>query len=296
VIGPVLYQPEACDYHFAMKLAFSTNAFTHYRLDHAIESIAKAGYTGVEILADTPHAYPDLIDASVVKRVRATLERTGLAVSNINANCTFGYWKDPPPEPFFEPSLLSPEEARREDRFKLISKVIQFAHDIGAQNISITSGKMTGDTPPDVAQTRLVEMLKRVMEVAERAGVNVGIECEPGLYLEYADELLDTIHHVGSDRLGANLDVGHSQVLGESVSGAIRKLKGRIWNLHVEGMPGRKHYHLIPGDPRDTFNWTELTGVLSEIGYDRFATVELYTMSHAPHDAAEKAIAFLRKG
>ncbi len=276
-----------------MRLAFSTNAFTHYRLDHAIESIAAAGYAGVEILADAPHAYPDLIDQAMVKRVRQTLERTQLAVSNINANCTFGYWKDPPPEPFFEPSLLSPDSVRREDRFNLISRVIQFAHDIGARNISITSGKMTGDTPPDVAQTRIVEMLKRVMEVAERAGIDVGIECEPGLFVEHVDELIALFDQVGSERLGANLDVGHCQVIGESIPEVIRKLKGRIWNLHVEGMPGKKHYHLIPGDLRDTFDWQGLTKALTEIGYDRFATVELYTMAHAPHEAAAKSFAFL---
>jgi len=277
-----------------MKLAFSTNAFTHYRLDHAIESIAKAGYVGVEILADAPHAYPDLLDASLVKRVRQTLERTGLSISNINANCTFGYWKDPPPEPFFEPSLLSPDKTRREDRFTLIAKVIQFAHDVGAKNISITSGKMTGDTPPDVAQQRMVEMLKRVTDVAERVGIDVGIECEPGLFLEYVDELAAMIDVVGSARLGANLDVGHCQVIGESIPDAVRKLKGRIWNLHIEGMPGRKHYHLVPGDPRDTLDWAGLSAALIDTGYDRFATVELYTMAHNPHEAAQKSIDFLR--
>ena len=46
-----------------MKLAFSTNAFTRFSLRDAIVAIKEAGYAGVEILADVPHAYPGNIDA-----------------------------------------------------------------------------------------------------------------------------------------------------------------------------------------------------------------------------------------
>ena len=44
-----------------MKLAFSTNAFTRFPLLDAIAAIGEAGFAGVEILADVPHAYPDQI-------------------------------------------------------------------------------------------------------------------------------------------------------------------------------------------------------------------------------------------
>ena len=42
-----------------MRLAFSTNAYVRYPLEEAIESIARLGYDGVEILADRPHAFLD---------------------------------------------------------------------------------------------------------------------------------------------------------------------------------------------------------------------------------------------
>ena len=41
-----------------MKLAFSTNAYTRFGLIDAIRDIAAAGFEGVEILADVPHAWP----------------------------------------------------------------------------------------------------------------------------------------------------------------------------------------------------------------------------------------------
>src|SRR5436305_14351235 len=104
----------------AMKLAFSTNAYTRFPLIEALRGIRKAGFAGVEILADTPHAYPDAIDESLTSTVARELERLGLAVSNINCNCSFGYWKDAPPKPYLEPSLISPTAQHAADRTRML--------------------------------------------------------------------------------------------------------------------------------------------------------------------------------
>jgi protein FrlC len=276
-----------------MKLAFSTNAYTRHPLVDALRGIQRAGFSGVEVLADVPHAYPPDIDAKLTDTVRRTLEETGLVVSNVNCNCSFGYWKDAPPEPYFEPSLISPNPRHRADRTAMILKTLQFARDIGAGAVSITSGRTLGGMPPDKAATQFAESIRPVLDRAEALGVNVGIECEPGLFLEYAAELREWIDRLGSPRFGANLDVGHSVVIGESVPEVIDLLKGRIWNLHVEDLPGRKHYHTIPGE--GTFDWGGLRGALEKIGYDRFLTVELYTETARPQEAAEKSYRFLSK-
>ena len=41
-----------------MKLAFSSNAYLHFTIEETISKIAELGYTGIEILADVPHAWP----------------------------------------------------------------------------------------------------------------------------------------------------------------------------------------------------------------------------------------------
>lgn len=276
-----------------MKLAFSTNAFTHFSLIEAIEAIAAAGYDGVEILADIPHAYPPQIDAELTTRVIAVLARTKLGVSNVNVNCSFGYWKDAPPEPFFEPSLISPLQRHRDDRIAMIGRAMEFARDIGARNVSITSGRMLGGIDPKSAASLFAESLRRVLDQAEKLEIDVGIECEPGLFVEYVDELREWIDRMGSARLGANLDVGHCQVIGESIRHEVKQLSSRVWNLHIEGMPGRKHYHTIPGDSSDTLDWRGLRQALRAIRYERYATVELYTMTADPQEAARRSFAFL---
>jgi sugar phosphate isomerase/epimerase len=275
-----------------VKLAFSTNAYTRFPLVDAIRDIAAAGYTGVEILADVPHAYPDSIDASLTRAVRDVLRETKLEVSNINCNCTFGYWKDAPPEPYFEPSLISPNPKHREDRARMILKSLEFAREIGARNISITSGRCLPGMPPDWAAVEFCKGIAPILERANALGIDVGIECEPGLYIEYVAELCEWIERLGSPRLGANLDIGHSIVIGESIREVVHRLGGRIWNMHVEDLPGRKHYHMIPGE--GSLNWPELWHACRATNYDRFATVELYTQTHDPHGAARKSFEFLK--
>jgi sugar phosphate isomerase/epimerase len=275
-----------------MKLAFSTNAFTRFTLIEAIDAVAAAGFDGIEILADKPHAYvPDLAAADRAA-IRAALGRNGLAVSNVNANCTFGYWSDAPGEPYFEPSLLSPVEKHRRDRTTMIRETLAFAAGIGAKNVSITSGRCLGNVSPTKAAGLLRESLLPLLDAAEAAGVDLGLELEPGLYLEWIEELRTLIGEINHPRLGANLDVGHAVVNGERIDEAVLTLAGHIWNLHVEDLPGRKHYHQTPGD--GTFDWPLLARVLARIHYDRFVTVELYTQTDDPHAAARQSHAFLK--
>jgi fructoselysine 3-epimerase len=276
-----------------MKLAFSTNAFTRFPLGEAIKAIADAGYAGVEILADVPHAYPEQIDTALTSAVVRAVEASGLQVSNVNCNCSFGYWKDAPPEPYFEPSLISPTKAHRDDRARMIVKTLDFARDIGARNISITSGRCLGSMTPDKAAKQFVEEIRPILDHADSVGVDLGIECEPGLLIEWVAELREWIGRLDHPRFGSNLDIGHSQVMGESITGVVRELGNRIWNLHIEDIPGRKHYHMIPGE--GTLDWIGLRDALWSIKYERFATVELYTHTADPHLAARRSFEYLSK-
>ena len=276
-----------------MQLAFSTNAFTRFSLSEALLRIKGAGYSGVEILADVPHAYPGTLSPGDGEKVARELRGLGLLVSNVNVNCSFGYWRDAPPEAYFEPSLISPVQRHREDRIELIGRAMGFAREVGAANISITCGKMLGSMTPTRAAGQLEESLGRVLAMADMFGVNVGVECEPGLFLEYVAELREWIDRMGHPRLGANLDIGHCQVIGESIPQAIELLGDRIWNLHVEDIPGRKHYHMIPGE--GTMEWEPIIAALRAINYQRYLTVELYTHTDRPVEAAETSFAFLER-
>jgi sugar phosphate isomerase/epimerase len=278
-----------------MNLAFSTNAFTRFPLAEALRGIADSGFRYVEILADSPHADPAArppgTSPEAARATRRELERLSLKVSNVNANCSFSYWHHAPPEPYFEPSLISPVEQYRLDRAARIRSTLDFAAAIGAPAVSITTGRCLAHITPEAARSILRDNLLPLLDYADRRNVNLGIECEPGLYIEYADELAQLIADLDHPRLGANLDTGHSHVLGEDLLHAFTVLKGRIWNLHIEDLPGSKHYHMIPGT--GTFPWSSLLHAIRSTGYTRPATVELYTQSQQPHAAAAASYRFL---
>lgn len=271
----------------AIRLGFSTNAFTKFDLHEACRRIAGHGYTAVEILADAPHMWPATTSDRDADALRRLLDDLGLTISNINANTMFGHWTDAPPEPFFEPSLVSDVPELREIRVRTLLRTLDIAARLGARCISITTGKPLGSMSPEACEPVLEEHLGRVLSRADELGVDVGIECEPGLLLEWTDELVAWIGRMGSPRLGANLDLGHARVIGEEPAESIRKLAGRIWNLHIEDIRGRKHYHRIPGE--GDMDFPRIAAALREISYDRCVTVELYTYATAPDRAAAES-------
>ena len=92
----------------------------------------------------------------------------------------------------------------------MILKTLEFAKDVGATNISITSGRLPRRHAAGQAAKQFAESIKPILDRAEQLDIDVGIECEPGLFLEYVAELREWIDRLGHPRFGANLDIGHS--------------------------------------------------------------------------------------
>jgi fructoselysine 3-epimerase len=275
-----------------MRLAFSTNAFVQFSVVEAVEKIAALGYDGVEILADAPHLYPPSVSDREVNKLRAVLERSGLEVANLNANTAMGYYGRSFWEPLFEPSLANPDRAARQWRIDYTQRCIDLAAVLECRNVSITSGRAVPGTHPETAFRTLRESLETVLEYAGRVGVRIGIEYEPGLLVERYEELRALLEAMSSPHLGANLDFGHSHVLGEDPEAVVAGLSPRIFNVHLEDIRFRKHYHLIPG--LGEINFRALFEILERHAYDGFATVELYTYPQEPETAAKRSLAYLR--
>lgn len=274
------------------RFAFSTNAYSRHPLKYALESIAAAGFKGVEILADKPHAWLDSFTPRDAAALQKRLDKLDLFVSNINANCAFGFWSDAPPEPFFEPSLVARSREHREWRIAYTKKALRLAKELGALNVSITSGKALNGVPPEKAMKFLEEGLSRLLEDAARLRQRLSLEYEPALLIERTDELTALLARLNSPWLGANLDLGHVDVSGEDPCHAIRALKGRIFNVHLEDIRAHKHYHRIPGE--GDMDFRAIFRQFDAIGYTGPITWELYTYDEAPDAACRQTFQFVR--
>ncbi|MCP3868253.1 MAG: sugar phosphate isomerase/epimerase [Gammaproteobacteria bacterium] len=276
-----------------MKLAYSTNAYTRFELGDALSSIADLGFKGAEILCDHPHWFPGRVQASQITGIKHLIENLGLGISNLNANTANGYYGPLPSENLFEPSLSSADDTDRRWRIQYSIETIRLAYALGADCISLTSGRPgSGDTPTKGMQL-FVESLKQICAAAENYGVRVGIEYEPGLLVERADEVAEVLQRVDSPQLGANLDLGHAYLSHESPEETIGLLAGRIWNVHVEDIANYKHFHLIPGE--GDIPLSRYFQLLDNCGYDRYLTVELYSYPQMPEEAGRRSLAYLRE-
>mgnify|MGYP006279984455 FL=1 len=275
-----------------MHIAYSTNAYTRHDLDTAVSRIAALGFDGVELLCDRPHWFVADTTVADAERMADRLHGLGLMVSNLNANTACGYFTAPPPETVFEPSLSSADAARRHWRLQYSIAAVELAARVGAGSVSVTSGRPDSGGTPAQGLALFVDSLKRLCEAASRREVRIGVEYEPGLLVERATELAEVIERVDSPLLGANLDIGHAHLAGETAAETLPLLAGRIWNLHLEDIAGAKHYHLVPGD--GDLPIADWLAALADMDYSGFCTVELYTYPHTPDAAGAKALDYLR--
>lgn len=261
------------------RIAYSTNAYVRRPLDRAVADIRAAGFDGVEILADDPHAFPPG-DPVALRTALA-----GFPVSNLNGNTFRGE---------FRPSLIDPDPKARRTRVDYVKGVIDLARAIGADTVCTSSGLLPDGLAKSKAREHFLDSLERILTHAERKPVvRVGIEYEPGFFVGDMRTLSPILEEIDHPLLGVNLDIGHAVCVGETFDDVLDVFAKRIWNLHIEDIEGRIHRHLIPG--RGSIRFDKLRAALDRHRYSGFLTLEIYPYQEDPEGAGREGLAALRK-
>jgi sugar phosphate isomerase/epimerase len=275
-----------------MRLAFSTNAYLRHPFDEAAQRIAGIGYAGLELLADVPHAWPaGLLDVQK-QGILQSMERAGLAFSNINAfmmNAINDYR-----QPYWYPSFIEPDLEYRRVRIDHTRRALSLCAELGAPHITTEPG---GPIAPGQSRQEaidlFVEVLKPLAQHAHDLGVLLLIEPEPDLLLETTDQYLEVAERLNAPSIGLNFDVGHAFCVREDLPRAIAKLATHIRHYHVEDIAAsRVHHHLVPGT--GAIDFVEVINAIRKTGYDGWVTVELYPFIEDPDAAARSALSILR--
>ncbi|MCX5675834.1 MAG: sugar phosphate isomerase/epimerase [Planctomycetota bacterium] len=272
-----------------MKLAFSTNAFKQVSLEESLRQIAACGYSGVEIMADVPHAYPPHVDVRRRKAVADLCRELRLTITNLNAFTLFAQGDT------WHPSWIEPEAAARERRYEHTLNAIRLARDLRAPGISLEPG---GPLPAGMDRAAAMELyregLRRVLPAAQECGVNLLVEPEPHLLIERPEEFEELLAGLSHPRLGLNFDIGHFFCVGVDPAAAARRLATHIRHVHLEDIaPSREHRHLVPG--RGAIDFDAVLGALADAGYNGWVTVELYPYEAQAREVAEEAFQYLSK-
>jgi sugar phosphate isomerase/epimerase len=271
------------------KLAFSTNAFARVNIETAIDSIAEAGYTGVELMMDHPHLFPAQTKPSKVEAVRRTLEHAGLTVSNCNAfpmSAVGDTW---------HPSWIERDEEQRKLRIQHTADALRIARDLGAKTISTEPG---GPLPVGMgreqAMTLFVQGIAEVLPVAEETGVSVLVEPEPDLLIEREDQYQGFARRISHPKLALNFDIGHFYCVGEDPAEAFLALQSHVRHVHLEDIAAtREHRHLLPGE--GAIRLPSVVETMIAAGYIGWITIELYTYQDNPYETACNALKYLKE-
>ncbi|MFD4019267.1 sugar phosphate isomerase/epimerase family protein [Streptomyces sindenensis] len=273
-----------------LHLGYGTNGLTDLRLDDALGLLADLGYEGVGLTLDHMHLdpmAPDLTERT--RQVRRRLTSLGLRVT---VETGARYVLDPRRK--HGPSLLDPDPDARAARTALLVRAVDVAAELGAHAVHCFSGITPPGTSTDTAWKRLTESITPVLEAADRSGIPLAIEPEPGHLLA----TLADFHHLrrllgDPGPLGLTLDIGHCQCLEDaSPVECIRASAPWLRHVQIEDMRRGVHEHLPFGDGEIDF--PPVLAALAASEYRGLTVVELPRHSHAGPELARASIDFLR--
>jgi sugar phosphate isomerase/epimerase len=273
-----------------LRFAYNTNGFLAHDLDSALGIVSELGYSGVALTLDVNHLDPANASRARLRALRRRLSSLGLgAVVETGGRYVLDrrrkHW----------PTLLdAPRDAAVRERF--LARAIDVAAEIGAGVVSFWSGAAPAGLPRKAGFLRLARACRSLARRAARAGVAIGFEPEPGMFLA------DMRGWRALERLVPNepafaltLDVGHVHLTEsrESIAYVLRANAARLVNVHVEDMRRPRHEHLPFGEGEIEF--PPVLRALREVGYAGLVSVELSRSSHEAPEAARRSIAFLRR-
>ncbi len=274
-----------------MKIGFSTNAFSEKSLFYAIQSIAKIGYDGIELVLDIPHLFLPITKNKTLV-LKDAIKQHKIEVTNLNSNTVAGWNKQNLTNiEKFEPSLSNTNPKLRKWRIDYTKKAIDLASDLNAPSICITSG-INNNSSNSKNFNEFSDSLKEIALHAEKNDILIAIEYEPGLLVENSNDALRCISN-DFKNVGVNFDLCHAAVLDENIPQVIKKIGKKLYHTHISDCKNKKHYHLVPGEGEIDF--TAFIQALKSINYKEFLTAELYTYFKNPEFAAKKTFYYLNK-
>ncbi|ROQ65050.1 sugar phosphate isomerase/epimerase [Rathayibacter sp. PhB152] len=264
-------------------LGYGTNGFADHTLDDTLTVLHVAGYRAVALTLGTPHLDPFADDVRErTLALRARLDALGFRVV-IETGAR--YLLDPFAK--HRPTLVDEEAG---PRLAFLHRAIEIAALLGADAVSLWSGVLPEGMERARGWRLLVERMLGVVAEAERYGVRLGFEPEPGMLVETVADALLLRRELGDpEAFGLTVDLGHCVVVEpDGVVGALRSAAGLLVNVQVDDMLPERHEHLELGT--GVLDLAAAFATLEEIGYRGIAAVELPRHSH---DAPRLAVASL---
>ena len=157
----------------------------------------------------------------LVPRLRESAKRTGLELASL---CLGTLW---------QASLASPDPGERMQGVRLIRDVCAMAQPLGASVLLLPIGQPPG-VESAAARANAVMSLRECLAAAEDTGVTLALEnvCQP--FLSTAEEMLEVITDLDSDRCGIYYDLGNPGFIGRDPVAELRLVAPHLVRVHAK--------------------------------------------------------------
>jgi len=199
-------------------------------------------------------------DPETLKKMIAASEKTGVRIHSIMNSDHWG-------SPF---SSSDPDVV--EKGMNCMNVSLQNAKDCGADTVLLVPAVVSPSVRYAEAYERSVVQIKKLLPLAEKLKVIIGIENVWNKFLLSPIEFARYVDEFKSPFLQAYFDVGNVVLFGYPQDW-IRTLGSRIVKVHVKGFDAKRSRFTNLRD--GTIDWPEVRRALKEVGYKGFMTAEL---------------------
>lgn len=187
----------------------------------------------------------------------------------------------------WETPLSDEKECVRKKGREVVEKQIELAAAMGIECVLVVPGVVNETVSYMDCYTRSQEELKKVIPIAEKYKVTLGIENVWNKFLLSPIEMVRFIDELDSEYIGAYFDIGNVLQFGYPEQW-IRILGNRIKRVHIKDFNRSVgnitgFVPLLAGD----VNWIEVYKALEEIGYKNTLTAEITPYAINPNSLAE---------
>lgn len=270
----------------AMKIALFTAGFSKYPIERAFAAAAKHGYDGIEIGGFRPHAYAPDLKAGDAAKIRRLSADHGLPIVSYAPENTGS-----PHSLVFADKRLNAESL---DYFKL---TLDMAKEIGSQYCMFACNHPGYGRDKEEVKKLFLDNLRVLSAHAESIGQTIILEpVTPyeGTIVTTSDDVLWALREVNSPALKAMLDLACPVTCREPVSSYFDKLGKDLRHIHFIDCVASSEDHLIPGD--GDIDFPRLVRYLSEVGYDGYLSLELFSRYETEPDfATERGAKIMRE-
>ena len=271
-----------------MLLGYNTNGLSNHDPMDALRLLAGTGYKSVGLTIDHAWLNPNSQGRSQqLEEMKHYLSEHGMS-NVIETGARFLL----DPNAKHHPTLLEPYDEDCQKRIDFLKYCIDTAVALESDCVSIWSGRKPLGVTVQQATDRLAKHLEVVLDYAEKQGMDIGFEPEPGMLIDTTGRFERLLHLVDSPRMKMTMDIGHLFCQSElPIAQYLEKWADRIVNIHIEDMQAGVHEHLMFGEGQIYF--PPVIESLVNINYTGGVHVELSRHSHCAADAVRDSFDFL---